>query len=618
MREKEAFKCLVPVLILALLLIFTHESFAYTSSDKTAPPTLIITEVYPDTATKNELDEYVAITNPCVHPVNIEGWSITDNEGTIIFPPFKILRNQTIYVTRNASVFVEQMTLAGKDICPDFEYGSDSDPKVSQMQTKGRAFALRNTGDEVILQDKNGREVDVVIYGDSSYEGAGWSGEPLKKPREGMILRRKGIQDTNRCEDWLILHFGASYHAPEKFSVSGDVTAFVSPDYSFRVLETEIEKASSSLYLNLYEFDNPFLMDVLVDALKRGVNVCLLLEGSPVGGITDEERYIAKKIAERGGTVRLSRDPFLNHAKYAVIDNKTIIVMTENWKNTGVPSNSSFGNRGWGIVLKDEVLSNYFKAVFFEDFYRGKEFEPEMKDLEPSGFFMSRTIPQGSYLPVFEPRTAHCNFTAIPVLAPDTALSNETILGAINSAKESIFVQQFSAGRFWGEAANPYITALIEAARRGCEVKVLLDSNDYNLDAWNDNDEAVAWMNEVASEENLNLEAKLVDLDSLGLTKLHTKGLIVDGKVVIITSLNWNANSIHNREAGVIVESAEIASFYVDVFFHDWNASLRGEAEGGAESEEGAPGIKMKVVGVAVTLILSFVIFRIVKWYKRV
>lgn len=615
MREKVAFKCLVPMLILALLLISIHQSFAYTASGKTAPPTLIITEVYPDTATKNELDEYITITNPCIHPVNIEGWSITDNEGTIIFPPFEVSQNQALYVTRNASAFVEQMTLAGKDIYPDFEYGSDSDPKVSQMQTAGRAFALRNTGDEVILRDKSGREVDVVIYGDSSYEGVGWSGEPLKKPREGMILRRKGIQDTNRCEDWLILHFGASYHAPEKFSVSGDVTAFVSPDYSSRVLETEIEKASSSLYLNLYEFDNPFLMDIVVDALNRGVNVCLLLEGSPVGGITDEERYIAKKIAERGGTVRLSHDPFLNHAKYAVIDNKTLIVMTENWKTTGVPTNNSFGNRGWGIVLKNEVVANYFKDVFFEDFYRGKEFVPEMKHLEPNGFFMSRTIPQGSYVPVFEPCTVTCNLTVIPVLAPDAALSNETILGAINSAKESIFVQQFSAGRFWGEAANPYITALIEAARRGCEVKVLLDSNDYNLDAWNDNDEAVAWMNEVASEENLNLEAKLVDLDSLGLIKLHNKGLIVDGKVVIITSLNWNANSIHNREAGVIVENEEIASFYEDVFFHDWTASVKGEGE--AESEEGAPGIKMKVVGVAVTLILSFVIFRIVKWYKR-
>jgi phosphatidylserine/phosphatidylglycerophosphate/cardiolipin synthase-like enzyme len=281
--------------------------------------------------------------------------------------------------------------------------------------------------------------------------------------------------------------------------------------------------------------------------------------------------------------------------------------MTENWKNTGVPTNNSFGNRGWGIVIKNEVVADYFKEIFFDDFYRGKELSAVVFNLKPEV-----VIPEGSYAPVFEPLSVYSNFTLIPFFAPDTAVSNETILGAINSAQESIFVQQFSTGRYWGEEENTFIAALIEAARRGCEVKVLLDSREYNLKDWNDNDEAIAWLNKVASEENLNLEAKLADLDSLGLVKIHNKGLIVDGKEVIITSLNWNANSIHNREAGVIVENEEIASFYEDVFFHDWDVSVREEQEG---SEEGT---HIKVIGVVVTLIISFVIFRLVKWYKRV
>ena len=610
---------LASLFLLALPLTLTPEAVAK-SPDNGAQAHVIITEIYPNTAIKNELDEYVALTNPCARSINVEGWSITDNEGKIIFPPFDIAPDQTVYVTRNASAFVAQRsTVARKDIVPDFEYGSDSDPNVSQMQTVGRAFVLRNTGDEVILQDESGREVDVVIYAESSYEGDGWRDAPLKKTREGMIFIRKGVQDTNQCEDWLILPFGASYHAPEKFSCSGDATAFVSPDCSFSVLQSELNSATSSLYINLYQFDNPYLMDILVDALDRGVNVWLLLEGTPVGGVTDEEWYIAETIQESGGDVRLSHDPFINHAKYAVVDNRMIIVMTENWKITGVPVNNSFGNRGWGIVLRNEEVANYFTEVFLEDFYRSKEFAPEIEDLETN--VITRAIPQGSYIPVFESRTITDNFTVIPVLAPDTALSNKTILGAINSAQENIFVQQFSTGRFWGEEPNTFITALIEAARRGCEVKVLLDSQEYNLDAWNDNDEAVAWMEQVAREENLNLEAKLADLDSLGITKVHSKGLIVDGEIVIITSLNWNANSVHNREAGVIVENEDIASFFEDVFFHDWNVSVNGEPEGiatgkEAEREERTP-LKLKVVGVAATLILSFVIFRIVKWYKR-
>ena len=610
---------LASLLLLALLPPVTPEAVAHPSSDEGTH--VLITEIYPNTATRNEPDEYVAITNPCARSVNIEGWSITDNEGTIIFPPFDVVPDQTVYVTRNASAFVvaQRSAVTREAIVPDFEYGSDSDPKVSQMQTVGRAFVLRNTGDEVILQDENGREVDVVLYGDSSYEGEGWRDEPLGKPREGTILIRKGVRDTNQCDDWLVLPFGASYHAPDKFSCSGSgsATAFVSPDCSFRVLQGELNTATSSLYINLYQFDNPYLMDLLVDALDRGVDVQLLLEGTPVGGITGEELYIAETIAKSGGEVRFADDPFINHAKYAIIDNETAVVMTENWKTTGVPTNNSFGNRGWGIVLRNEEVADYFTEVFLEDFYRAKEFAPGLEKTNS----ITRAIPQGSYAPAFEPRTVTGNFTVIPVLAPDTALSNETILGAIQSAQESIFVQQFSAGRFWSVAPNTFIAALIAAARRGCEVKVLLDSRDYNVDAWNDNDEAVAWLEQVAREENLNLEAKLADLDGLGLAKVHTKGLIMDGKKVIITSLNWNANSGHNREAGVIVENEEIASFFEDVFFHDWNVSVNGAPEGIATGKAAERGgrtpLKLKVVGVAVTLILSFVIFRIVKWYKR-
>jgi len=186
-------------------------------------------------------------------------------------------------------------------------------------------------------------------------------------------------------------------------------------------------------------------------------------------------------------------------------------------------------------------------------------------------------------------------------------MSNETILGAINDAEESVLVQQFSTGRFWADEDNTFILALIKAARRGCSVKVLLDSK--YLEGKNNNDEVVSWLKEVAEAENLDLESELADLYGLGLVKIHNKGLIIDDRKVIIASLNWNANSIHNREAGVIIEHDELASFYKAAFFHDWNVSAK---EGGEE------GINMKIVWVILTLLISFAIFRVVKWYKRV
>jgi phosphatidylserine/phosphatidylglycerophosphate/cardiolipin synthase-like enzyme len=338
------------------------------------------------------------------------------------------------------------------------------------------------------------------------------------------------------------------------------------------------------------------------------VKVQLLLEGSPIGGISGDELCIAEKIKERGGEVRFSDDPFINHAKYAIIDDKTTILMSENWKSTGVPGDNSFGNRGWGIVLRDREIASYFKEVFAEDFRRGKDFSVEA---ERGSCFLAREIPHGSYVPVFEPLSINCDFTVIPVLAPDSALSDDTILGMINSAKKSVYVQQFSARLVWGEDVSPFIAAIIEAARRGCEVKVLLDSK--YLEGENNNDEVVSWLNELASADNLSLEARLADLDSLGLAKVHNKGLIVDGEKVLVCSLNWNANSVYNREAGVIVENVDIAGYYEAVFIHDWDASIAG-----IQNDTKGIDTKVRIVYVALTFVVVFAIFRVVKWYKRI
>ena len=53
--------------------------------------------------------------------------------------------------------------------------------------------------------------------------------------------------------------------------------------------------------------------------------------------------------------------------------------------------------------------------------------------------------------------------------------------------------------------------------------------------------------------------------------KVHNKGMIVDNRTVLISSINWNENSLtRNREAGVIIQNEDVASYYASVFFHDW------------------------------------------------
>ncbi len=139
----------------------------------------------------------------------------------------------------------------------------------------------------------------------------------------------------------------------------------------------------------------------------------------------------------------------------------------------------------------------------------------------------------------------------------------------IKGADDSVYVEQLYI-RNWGTHAdpepNPLLEAVINASRRGCEVKILLDSVYEGK-----NGVIVEYLNDVAADENLNLEAKLIDNAPIGLNKTHNKGVIVDRRQVLISSINWNENSArNNREAGLIIENEDVAEFYTNVFFYDW------------------------------------------------
>lgn len=557
---------------------------------------ILVVEGYYHTNLAYEPEEYIGICNTGGEEVNLTGWNLTDLEGTITFPAdvnTTLYPGEYFYLTKNATAFSEE---TGEKA--DFEYDVDSDPSVPQMDTTG-SLALDNGGDEIILNNRS-RVIDAVVYADSNYTGRGWSGEAVEGVSEGYLLKRNRNEttdnyvDTNTSSDWMDIRrygVGQSDFSYQSFDFSGNTTVFSSPDSSYHTLTRELENATSSIFLNVYDFTNPYLSRALVNASDRGVDVRVLLEGGPVGGIDDSERWIAKQLYENGTDVRFmvhneSKEIYerynFDHAKYCVVDNQTVILTSENWGYTGIPVNSTFGNRGWGIAVRNNSVSKYFAEVFFEDF------DPTRKDSYPytpgdpeygepsSGYEMNKTIPTDDYPEgLFPAETIEGNFTVSPVLCPDTStLENKGIIDMIDSAQSSVYIQQLSCRKNWSwfgdYHSNLYLEAAIDAARRGCEVRVLLDSA-YNWTEDSTNWKTVQYLRNISREEDLDIKAKLVDLERLKVDKVHNKGVIVDGNKTLISSINWGYNSvIHNRETGVIVENEEVADFYTDIFLYDW------------------------------------------------
>jgi phosphatidylserine/phosphatidylglycerophosphate/cardiolipin synthase-like enzyme len=366
-----------------------------------------------------------------------------------------------------------------------------------------------------------------------------------------------------------------SAYSLEVFQVSG-VRTFVSPDSSYDELKSLIETAKTAVYINTYTITNPEVAELLEKAETRGIEVILMLDGMPVGGVPEDEVMIADRLIKAGAVVcfHSSEKIRYNHAKYIIVDNYSTVITTENLGRAGFPRENHHGSRGWGVVILDDKFSEALASVFFSD----------LRDCRPKG------LPEGHrkdrdigrhYQSRYPPKEYIGSYKVELFIAPEEGIS--PILRLLESSNASISVEQAYIYEHWGSkrkdtpetAPNLFLEAIIDAARRGVKVRILLDSYWYNV-LENDpvsNIKTLEYVNAVSREEGLDLEARLADLKALGLQKLHTKGVIVDGDVVLISSINWNEHSpTKNREIGVIVYG-EPAQYFTEVFECDWDPS---------------------------------------------
>ena len=549
---------------------------------------ILITEVYYHTHPGIN-NEFIEIYNPSNTDIDISSWYLTNQpykskikQIKIVFPEnTTLLSNQSIIVTQNATAYFWEM---GKN--PDFEYYVDSNEEIPQLYAD-KKFVLANKGSVVALKNMYNHTIDVIAYGEINESNPiGWNGSTVPDSKEGVILKRvfsQGIPvDTDTSNDWIQpRRYGIGQTDLPYLKISGlcNVTTFVSPDCSYEVIVNELRKANTSIYFNIYEFTNPFLCDELVAALKRNVSVKIFAEGSPVGGIDDREKVILKKILDYGGEVRLivndkakkiyARYTF-DHGKYLVIDNKTVIVESCNWAKTGVPVDPSFGNRDWGVVIRNINVAEYFLDVFMEDYNPERcdslSFSEYNYSLSPD-FCMDETVIKGIYVPSFKQGNFSGNFSVTPVFSPDT--SYNAICDMIKSANNSIYIQQMYIYRDWDDRINPFVELLVNKSLSGVDVKVILN---YNPDYEDTNIKCI--LTKKYFEKN-GIEVKFIFTNWSYFANIHNKGMIVDNKSVLISSVNWNEDSVvRNREAGVIIENEEVAGYYVSVFFYDWDRNF--------------------------------------------
>jgi len=527
---------------------------------------LLITEVYYH-ARPHRNNEFICITNTGNKTMDLKDYYITttpwkraDEQNKIIFPSCLLKPGDNLYVTQNGSSFEFETGFT-----PDFEYYDCS--SIPDMEREGR-FIMANDGGIVCLKDRYNHTIDVVVYGDASFN-EGWKGKAVSRVEEGVVMKRRGWMDTNTSYEW---EYNRTYVIGQSsFNIwHGQVEkgiAFCSPDCSYNVISKEIKEADN-LYINMYTFTNIFIAE---EIKKSNTSLKIMLDGNVIGGIPMEERWIAWHLSNKGEIRYMMSDEEkgvhkryrYNHAKY-IIYGKRCIVESANWGLSGLPVDPSYGNREWGICIESKNLSEFMRDVFNYDF------NPSFQDSivfnkssfthgrPPEDFTPSHFIPSGGYKKKFQPLYVNESFNVTLILSPDNA--EDEILELLDRAEKEILVEQLYIDKDWKGGINPFLRKLIEKNESGVAVYVLMNNNpSYTTSIMN-------------RETAYFLKEKGIKVRMQNKINIHNKGVVVDGKYALVSSINWGENSVRrNREAGIIVENEKVAKYFSDIFWYDWD-----------------------------------------------
>lgn len=143
------------------------------------------------------------------------------------------------------------------------------------------------------------------------------------------------------------------------------------------------------------------------------------------------------------------------------------------------------------------------------------------------------------------------------------------LVDAISSAESSIRVVIFDARYYKNyreSKPNDILESLGEVARRGVDVKLIMEGGENFLgkDFEENSMETCRYL------RSIGVDARL---DPKNITT-HAKMAVIDSRIVIIGSTNWNYYAIEeNNEASVLLRSEEIARAYERYFQGIWQES---------------------------------------------
>ncbi|MEO8797889.1 MAG: phospholipase D-like domain-containing protein [Polyangiaceae bacterium] len=313
--------------------------------------------------------------------------------------------------------------------------------------------------------------------------------------------------------------------APSTASTADSFFVLPSPD-GLGPVAAQIASANKSIAMIMFHLSERSMIDALLAAKARGVDVRLILDAKSLKAKSAQKMVI--ELRDHGIVVTPSSPDFsITHAKAMVIDDERVVVMSLNLTTIFTKT------RDYGVVTTDKDVVAEFDRVFAADVQNAAARTKITPPLTCSKLLWS------------------------PVNA------EPKLVGLVDSAEHTIVTSTENLGNSAIEAA------LARAAARHVSVRVLTPLCDLNPNPLFN----VPLVKKLDAE---GVDARLMPgPSSPARPYIHAKMMLVDGKKAYVGSVNFSENSTHSaRELGIVVDDPPTIAAFSRAFESDWTQAI--------------------------------------------
>ncbi len=369
--------------------------------------------------------------------------------------------------------------------------------------------------------------------------------------------------------------------------VDQEIIAYCSPDSTYAVTKRLFDDAKKTILIGIYDFSAPHITELVLDALRRGVKVKLMLDID-----SKKEQELFDELNDFGvdgvpaPSCASQRARFFSssHEKVIVIDGEWCLVQSGNYSENSIPLNvedggdrDNFrpGNRDTGLAIRSSKLAKFFTKILESDM--------ALEINSPEGLAAVAVTPNAFLIekaPTRVPETLFPSKTfkltkalkIQPILSPDNYMN--VIPDKLRAAQESILIeQQYIRGN--QENISDLLEAIKEARAtvgKKLDIRIILGKIFSKKDLPKEKEN----LKLLKKEYGLVLGKNIRYIDTSRFVHCHNKMVLVDGEGVLVSSQNWSNSAVSkNREAGVWLSEKRICKYFTDIFENDWKTARK-------------------------------------------